>query len=278
MANRSLTLAIDAPATCERRRSPLLAIALSAALAFAALGLFVLERRATGGFVPQGGAAAATALTLVAWGAALRAVGRRATFLGCWTRWFLDLGVSCGIVGIGLGLAAGDALGALVVVAVLAETASAWWFGEWAQARQGSLEPLRSPAAGQIAAEPVFAADGAQPSDDETDQTEGLDDEQLDPRVQQMQTRSRGERGEERISGWQRAGVPAGAQSVSAHVAFCPPLERVPQLQVHQLEGPDAQIKVAVAQPFGARFDLRLSKPAAADCEVVLEYTSDEPA
>jgi len=164
----------------------------------------------------------------------------------------------------------------LVAVAVLAETAWAWRLAPWIQVRRGSLEHA---AAAAVAAQPVLPADpvGRLP-DDESGDAEDFADEQLDPRVQQMQTRSRGERGEERVSGWQRAGVPAGAQSVSAHVAFCPPLERAPQLQVHQLEGPDAQIKVAVAQPFGARFDLRLSKPAAAACEVVLEYTSDEPA
>ncbi|MFO0896592.1 MAG: hypothetical protein U0836_04085 [Pirellulales bacterium] len=266
MADRGATWALAVLSGGLRLGSPLVAAKLLAGGAFALLGLFVLERRLSGGLVPHGSLAAGFALALVAWGAGLRAFGRSLD-LDARCRRALETCVSVGVIGVGLGLASADLLGGLVAAAVLLEQAWAWrlpalFRRERQPQSSGELEPAIGPA--------LVGGESAPPPKDSAE-FESFD-EQLEPDVQQLQTRTRDESGFERVSGWQRVAFAAGAQSAAAHVAFCPPLERAPQLAVHQLEGPDAQIKVGVSQPFGARFDLRLPKPAAAPCEIVLEY------
>lgn len=271
MADREGTWALAALSRGLRLGSPLVAAKLLAGGAFALLGLFVLERRLSGGLIPHGGLAAGFALALVAWGAGLRAFGRSLDLeAGC--RQVLETCVSIGVIGVGLGLASPDLLGGLVAVAVLIEQAWAWRLRALLRReRRPHVGSGLSPASTSALAESPETSLPEDSADFETC------DERLEPNVQQQQIRTRDESGIERVSGWQRVALAPGAQSAAAHVAFCPPLEHAPQLEVHQLEGPDVQIKVGVSQPFGARFDLRLPKPAAAPCEIVLEYLTADP-
>ncbi len=271
MADRGATWALAVLSGGLRLGSPLVAAKLLAGGAFALLGLFVLERRLSGGLVPHGSLAAGFALALVAWGAGLRAFGRSLD-LDARCRRALESCVSVGVIGVGLGLASADLLGGLVAAAVLLEQAWAWRLPSLLR-RRGQPEANRNP---EPAIAPALGKSAtASPPEDSAD-LESFD-ERLEPNVQQQQIRTRDESGIERVSGWQRVALAAGAQSAAAHVAFCPPLDHAPQLEVHQLEGPDVQIKVGVSQPFGARFDLRLPKPAAAPCEIVLEYLTADP-
>lgn len=77
----------------------------------------------------------------------------------------------------------------------------------------------------------------------------------------QQITRTRADDGTEMISGWVGVVLAAGQRSATAHVAFCPPFARVPQIEVFD-DGGEARIKLAQVLPHGARFDVKLTAPA----------------
>ena len=62
-----------------------------------------------------------------------------------------------------------------------------------------------------------------------------------------------------------------GQRNESVHLAFCPPLSRVPDVEVEPVDGPDATAKVALAVPHGVRLDVRLDTPTEEPTEVVIE-------
>jgi hypothetical protein len=282
---------------------PVVAATLAVAVAFAGLGLFVFARRLVGGFEVGAGDAAIAALALVAWGGALRGFARSVAPLNDRERKALEICLSLGVVALCLGVLAVNWAALLIVATVLLEEGWAWQLDKQIRAwrTRGPSRPVAlltvqetpeatepdpaiapepeaiaevlPPSAESLEAEP--AEDAAEDSKVEAEEEAEEIEEELDPNVVQQQTRSRDDAGAEQISGWQRVTLAAGAQSAAAHIAFCPPLERAPQLEVHQLAGPDAQIKVAVSQPFGARFDIRLSKPAAEASELLIEYASN---
>ncbi|MBL8827940.1 MAG: hypothetical protein JNM18_13265 [Planctomycetaceae bacterium] len=66
----------------------------------------------------------------------------------------------------------------------------------------------------------------------------------------------------------------------TVHLAFCPPFERTPTLDLEQVEGPEARIEVGQLVPYGARLELKLSQPGPARVTIALSIraTSDEPA
>jgi len=299
VAKRLLPLALGAASPRERSGMPGLAATWAVAVAFAGMGLFVFARRVVGGFEFGATESALAALALIAWGGGLRGFGRCVAPLNDRERMTLEVCLSCGVVALGLGMATLNWTALLLLAAVLLEEGWAWRFDlqvrTWLTPRSprpvARLTVQEAPATAEpetvVASEPEEVAD-VLPTQTEFMETEPAEDaaedgdqevdeeieEELDPAVLQQQTRSRDGSGAEQISGWQRVTLAAGAQSAAAHVAFCPPLERAPQLEVHQLSGPDAQVKVAVSQPFGARFDIRLSKPAAEASELLIEYAS----
>jgi hypothetical protein len=61
-------------------------------------------------------------------------------------------------------------------------------------------------------------------------------------------------------------------RSRSLHVAFCPPLQTVPDTTVTQLSGPRCHIKAADVQTYGARFDIRLSTASESNEEVFVHF------
>ncbi len=276
---------------------PVVAATLAVAVAFAGLGLFIFARRLAGGFELGTAESAWAALALVAWGGVLRGFGRSVAPLNDREQMAFEVCLSCGIVALCLGVATASWTALLVLAAVLLEEGWAWRLDTHVRSWLTPIPPppvalltvqevpttadsesTNAPEPEEIAeispppAE-VFEAGPTEDIAEESEEDEEIEEE-LDPNVVQQQTRSRDESGAEQISGWQRVTLAAGAQSAAAHVAFCPPLERAPQLEVHQLAGPDAQIKVAVSQPFGARFDIRLAKPAVEASELLIEYAS----
>jgi hypothetical protein len=64
--------------------------------------------------------------------------------------------------------------------------------------------------------------------------------------------------------------VPGQARG-AIHVAFCPPFVLVPRLDYRQVAGPVAGIKVGQLLPHGARFDVKLDRPAEAALQIMLE-------
>lgn len=74
------------------------------------------------------------------------------------------------------------------------------------------------------------------------------------------------------IHGWTRGYFAAGERSIYLHLAFCPPLASLPEVECNQASGPPATIKVAQAEPFGLRLEVRLDKTPAEPSEVVVEF------
>jgi hypothetical protein len=91
--------------------------------------------------------------------------------------------------------------------------------------------------------------------------------------VQQL-TRSRGPDGRELLTGCLRLAFAPGQRTASAHLAFCPPFPRTPQLAVEQADGPAARIKTAQLFPYGARLDLKLVLASEKPEQVVLEFSA----
>ncbi len=65
----------------------------------------------------------------------------------------------------------------------------------------------------------------------------------------------------EQIEGWVRVEFAAGQRETMIHVAFCPPLPGIPEIETEDLEGSDLEIRVAAAFAFGARISVRRSNP-----------------
>jgi len=94
--------------------------------------------------------------------------------------------------------------------------------------------------------------------------------------VLQQVTRTREADGTDRLGGWLRARFGAGQRTESVHLAFCPPFERAPRLEVNQRGGPGVRVKTGQLLPHGARLDLKLAATAERPEWVLLEFTAEE--
>ena len=92
----------------------------------------------------------------------------------------------------------------------------------------------------------------------------------LPPEVSQQITRCRDGDGSDVLYGMLRGQLEPGQRSLSFHVAFCPPFDRVPDLSDEQVEGPPAAVKQGQVLPYGARLDLRLRSASEEPQSVVL--------
>ena len=99
--------------------------------------------------------------------------------------------------------------------------------------------------------------------------------------VWQQITRARDEDGHDTFHGRLRGDFAVGQRSMSLHVAFCPPLARVPQLICERIQGPDVTVQPVQVLPYGARLDIK-RKELGEGCEtVIIEfctiYESEKP-
>ena len=89
--------------------------------------------------------------------------------------------------------------------------------------------------------------------------------------VQQLTLRTTAE-GAQELSGWVRMNLSAGQRTGTLHVAFCPPFDRPPVVEVEAVSGPDCRIKVAEAQTYGARLDIKLNASATEEESVLVSF------
>ena len=96
--------------------------------------------------------------------------------------------------------------------------------------------------------------------------------------IQQMTRRLRTDGGES-IQASTQASFASGQRTTTVHLAFCPPLEKPPVIECHQLDGPPCRIKTAEAEVYGARFELRLRDrcPDPSEVHFQIEATSSAP-
>jgi hypothetical protein len=66
----------------------------------------------------------------------------------------------------------------------------------------------------------------------------------------------------------------AGQRTGSIHVAFCPPFAAVPEVEVEQIDGPEARIKTAQLLPYGVRLDLKLAAASEEPTSVLLQFSA----
>ncbi len=93
-----------------------------------------------------------------------------------------------------------------------------------------------------------------------------------DPAVWQHLVRSRRADGSEMIEGWLRAELAPSERQAAAHVAICPPFDRLPDCHAAAADGPGAQVKVAQILPYGVRFEIRLDHVQASTSQVTVEF------
>lgn len=72
-------------------------------------------------------------------------------------------------------------------------------------------------------------------------------------------TRTRSADGSETLSATVRIDFPVGDRLQVVHLAFCPPLGRMPQLEVEQQDGAEVELRTTTVQTFGARIEARLT-------------------
>ncbi len=92
--------------------------------------------------------------------------------------------------------------------------------------------------------------------------------------VLQQLTRSRGADGSEQLAGWLRMPFGPGQRTASLHVAFCPPFDRRPEIDVAQCDGPTTRVKTTQLLPYGARLDLKLAAPPEKPESVLLQFSA----
>ncbi len=146
---------------------------------------------------------------------------------------------------------------------------------------QLTQSPLRSPGETSGNRLPVAAAITTDQSAERptsffleaTDEFEG-DVEEFPPGYLQQLTRFRDEEGWEVIHGLARAEFLKGQRVQHLHIAFCPPFLSTPELTFEQTSGPEASITAGQVESYGARFDIRLARPAVTDEDIVLEFVA----
>jgi len=139
----------------------------------------------------------------------------------------------------------------------------AWWLAE-SFALRGARQRTATSRAETHEAEKAVALHSV-------DLTRDLTSDDARNVVQQM-TRTRDQAGNEFVFGQARVEFLSGERSQSIHLAFCPPLAEHPRVSAEHAGGTPAAITVAQAEPFGARFDVRLSATARQQESVMIEF------
>jgi hypothetical protein len=93
-----------------------------------------------------------------------------------------------------------------------------------------------------------------------------------DDGAEQHLTRRLGALGDETIAGEVRLRFAAGQRTAEAHVAFCPPLPRRPEVEFAVAAGPPARLEIGQLLPQGVRFDVKLAQAAAAPTSIVVRF------
>ncbi|MGD9644598.1 MAG: hypothetical protein AB7U73_02735 [Pirellulales bacterium] len=94
--------------------------------------------------------------------------------------------------------------------------------------------------------------------------------------VQHLVRRQLGHDGRQQVDGWLRCDFEPGQRTAVAHVAFCPPLPTLPNVEARLVtpSAADGACKVAELYAHGARFEVRLSTPPRAATTARVEFTA----
>jgi hypothetical protein len=92
--------------------------------------------------------------------------------------------------------------------------------------------------------------------------------------VLQQCTLRREKDGSQRLCGWLRMPVEVGQRTGNLHVAFCPPFEKTPQIDVEQYSGPSCRVKVGQVLPYGVRLEVKLDELAEESDSILLRFSA----
>ncbi|RCS49160.1 hypothetical protein DTL42_11495 [Bremerella cremea] len=157
-----------------------------------------------------------------------------------------------------------EAITLSLFISTLGSDAIAQWFG---------VNNLAKNTRTNDAPPPLKAVVPLPVAEDMTQEDEEIEEETLDlaENVTQQLTRA-SEADQEQIHGLVRATFTAGQRHAYLHIGFCPPLPSVPHVELHQLEGPEVQIKPGQVLTSGVRFDLKLREVSAETTLPVFEF------
>lgn len=131
-------------------------------------------------------------------------------------------------------------------------------------------QPAESPEIQPIVPMPISTNDFLSEEEDEEQEM------RLADHVTQQLTRAI-EADQEQIHGLVRATFTPGQRHAYLHIGFCPPLPSVPQVELHQLEGDEVQIKAGQVLTSGVRFDLKLREASIETRLPVFEFLATSP-
>jgi len=97
-----------------------------------------------------------------------------------------------------------------------------------------------------------------------------------DESITQQLTRRRDDASES-IEGWVRVDFAVGQRHAAAHLAICPPLDRLPECFAEPSDGPAATVKVGQVLTHGVRFDVKLDQPTSEPACVLVEFSLQSP-
>jgi hypothetical protein len=237
------------------------AVALAPAALLLAVALLLLARRVSGALtVPLGpavllaagvGAAATVALFRVGWRTRWAADFSPAALLpveGAASAVLLSFALTLSLPGSGL-------LGLTLLWSPLVVEELLAWRRAWAAPAQAAAMP---------------AVVNPQPRCDEAHDEQALPADEV---LQQL-TRSTSAEGVEQWHGWLRLPLVVGQRSGALHVAFCPPLGGMPEIEFEQIDGPEARLKLAQAATFGARIEVKLVEPVDEPASVLVQFVA----
>ena len=257
---------------------------VSAAAVSLVLGVFLLTRRVIGAGQRPLVAAGLLGLgllvsTIAGW--AHRAWARLAAGAGADGNAFHGL-VSLTALTAGLTISLpGSSPAALAACWLMVVAAELTWWGPRLGPRRRS-QPVRpasepaetAPAAGDLARGLLGEASAAAASEEPA-----ADDwEHLPAHLRQRLTYAVDEHGQDVVYGTVRCEFAPGQRQQNVHLAFCPPLARVPELSLEQSHGPVAKIQPVLIETFGACLEVRLTSPSTEPTSVQIHFYALVPA
>jgi hypothetical protein len=101
--------------------------------------------------------------------------------------------------------------------------------------------------------------------------SEHTNDNEPREHILQQLTRFRTEEGHDALRGTLTAEFPVGERQLTLHVAFCPPFERLPEVEADIADDSDASVKLTQILHNGAQLEVRFPEPVDEPISIALE-------
>jgi len=239
-------------------------------MGMAAVALLIVERRIVGAAVnplPPQLLLAVVSLAAAA-AAGIRRLAQLAVAGPAWharvVEWVPRAALALLIIALWIpGTSAGAAVLAVCVVLLEEGLTEVFQVGGKPRRRRATMPPKRETPA-------RLPGDDAKPLANDRLSVPRSDDESIEQTLQRRQTADGGTL----LSGQICTSFEPGQRTAWAHVAFCPPFERVPRLEFQQSGGPEVRTKIGSLLPYGVRFELKQIRPSVRAERVTIEFVA----